>query len=111
MEKEFKVVNDFLKIDDNRFASIEEVSKFTEVAEKRIADFIRDGRIFVEDYPNLGYGCAHCGKLIQRQMLCTGCFEEFNDEVNKTLRAEKFLEGMNKSEETTQTPRYWKLKK
>lgn len=110
MEQEFKVVADFLKVEGNRFASIEETSKFTEVAEKRIADFIRDGRIYVEDYPNLGYGCSHCGTLIQRQMLCADCFEEFSSEVNKTLKAEKIFEDMNKPEEPAQAARYWKLR-
>lgn len=110
MEREFKIITDFLKIEENRFASIEEISAFTDVAEKRIADFIRDGRIYVEDYPNLGYGCAHCGTLIKRQMLCASCFEEFTSEVNKTLKAEKFLEDANKPYEQEQKARYWKLR-
>lgn len=110
MEQEFKLVADFLKVEGNRFATIGEASAFTEVAEKRIADFIRDGRIYVEDYPNLGYGCAHCGTLIQRQMLCTDCFEEFTSEVNKTLNAEKLFEDMNKPAEPSQSARYWKLR-
>lgn len=110
MEREFKIITDFLKIEENRFASIEEISAFTDVAEKRIADFIRDGRIYVEDYPNLGYGCAHCGTLIKRQMLCASCFEEFTSEVNKTLKAEKFLEDVNRPYEQEQKARYWKLR-
>lgn len=110
MEQEFKTIADFLKVEENRFASIEEISAFTGVLEKRIADFIRDGRIYVEDYPNLGYGCAHCGTLIKRQMLCNNCFEEFTSEVNKTLKAEKFLEEANKADEQAHTARYWKLR-
>lgn len=110
MEQEFKIIADFLKVEENRFASIEEISTFTGVLKKRIADFIRDGRIYVEDYPNLGYGCAHCGTLIKRQMLCNNCFEEFTSEVNKTLKAEKFLEDANKPDEQAHTARYWKLR-
>lgn len=110
IEREFKLITDFLKVEENRFASIEEVSAFTGVAEKRIADFIRDGRIYVEDYPNLGYGCAHCGTLIQRQMLCPSCFDEFTSEVNKTLKAQKLFEDLNKRDEPSQTARYWKLR-
>ncbi|WP_033544151.1 flagellar protein [Planococcus sp. CAU13] len=110
MEREYKVISNFLKVEENRFASIEEVSAFTGVPEKRIAEFIRDGRIYVEDYPNLGYGCAHCGTLIKRQMLCASCFEDFTAEVNKTLKAEKFFEDANKPNEHAHTARYWKLK-
>lgn len=110
IEREFKIITDFLKIEENRFASIEEVSAFTGVPEKRIAEFIRDGRIYVEDYPNLGYGCAHCGTLIQRQMLCLSCFETFTADVNKTLKAEKLLEDMNRPKGESHKARYWKLK-
>lgn len=110
MEQEFKIVSGFLKVEGNRFASIKEVGRLTGVQEKRIADFIRDGRIYVEDFPNLGYDCAHCGTMIQRQMLCNNCFEEFTSEVDKTMKAEKFLEDVNKPIEEANKARYWKLR-
>lgn len=111
IEEEYKLVANFLKAERNRFASIEEVSEFTEVSVKRITEFIRDGRIYAEDFPNLGYPCAHCDKMIQRQMLCASCFNDFTSEVNKTLKAEKFMEEMAKKPEThTRNAEYWKLK-
>ena len=111
IEQEYKLVANFLKVERNRFASIDEVSEFTEVPVKRITDFIRDGRIYAEDYPNLGYPCAHCDKMIQRQMLCASCFNDFTSEVNKTLKAEKFMEEMEKQPRThTRNAEYWKLR-
>jgi hypothetical protein len=88
-EQDFKCVADFLEIEQNRYATIEKVSECTKVSVKQITEFIRDGLIFSEDYPNLGYGCAHCDKLIKRQLLCNACFIQFSTEVNRTLKREK----------------------
>jgi hypothetical protein len=89
IEQDFKCVADFLEIEQNRYAKIEEVSESTSVSLKQITEFLRDGLIFSEDYPNLGYGCAHCNKLIKRQLLCNDCFIQFSTEVNRTLKREK----------------------
>jgi hypothetical protein len=89
IEQDFKCVADFLEIEQNRYATIEEVSESTKVSVKQITEFLRDGLIFSEDYPNLGYGCAHCDKLIKRQLLCNECFIQFSTEVNRTLKREK----------------------
>lgn len=111
IEREFKLLSDFLKVGKNRFASIQEASEFTGVDSKRIAEFIRDGRVYVEDYPNLGYPCAHCGTFIQRQMLCRSCFDQFTTEVDKTLKAEKLLEEMQKQPDSRRgSSKYWKLR-
>ena len=91
-EHDFKRVTDFLEIDQNRCATIEQVSDSTNVSVKQISAFLRDGLIFSEDYPNLGYGCTHCGKLIKRQLLCNDCFSQFSADVNRTLNREKLLE-------------------
>ncbi|MGI2328512.1 hypothetical protein [Planococcus sp. YIM B11945] len=98
----------------NRYATTEDVSKFTGVSLKRIADFIRDGRVYAEDYPNLGYECAHCGKLIKRQVLCTDCYTQFSDDVNKALKREKLTDGISSKQtagSTERTAQYWKLRK
>ena len=91
-EHDLESVADFLGIEKNRNATIEDVSECTNVSVKQIAGFLRDGLIFSEDYPNLGYRCSHCGKLIKRQLLCNECFNQFSSEVNRTLNKEKILE-------------------
>lgn len=114
-EEDFKLVADFLKDEKNRFATIEEVSIETDVSLKQVADFIRDGRIFAEDYPNLGYRCAHCSKKIKRQLLCDECFNQFSSEINQTLKRENLQnEIRNKQDKKStkvNTPQYWQLKK
>ena len=91
-EHEFNRVADFLEIDQNRYATTEQVSDGTNVSVKQISAFLREGLIFSEDYPNLGYGCSHCGKLIKRQLLCNDCFSQFSADVKRTLNQEKLLE-------------------
>jgi hypothetical protein len=88
IEQDFKQVTDFLEMEQNRFATIEEVSESTKVSLKQLTEFLRDGLIFSEDYPNLGYRCAHCDKIIKRQLLCSACFSQFSTEVNRTLNRE-----------------------
>ena len=111
IEQEFNSVADFLTLEQNRMASIEEVSHFTGVSIKQITEFIRDGRIYAEDYPNLGYDCARCGKMIKRQLLCNDCFHDFSSEVNKTLKRDKLQDEMEKPKIQVNRPQYWQLKK
>lgn len=112
IEQEFQLVNEFLKNDDNRNADIHEVSHFTNIPVKRIIHFIRDGRIYAEDYPNLGYPCRQCGKLIKRQMLCHSCFDAFSTEIDRTLKVSGFMDKADKASTKLQTDaQYWKLRK
>ena len=112
IEEEFKEVNEFLKSEHNHHATLEDVSEATGVGLKRIADFIRDGRIFAADFPNLGYPCAQCGKVIKRQVLCDDCFIQFSSEINKTLKHDKFMnEAVKRPTQTERNAQYWQLKK
>ncbi|ANU12122.1 flagellar protein [Planococcus antarcticus DSM 14505] len=111
IEEEFKLVNNFLKIECNRFADIQEVSESTTVSVKQIADFIRDGRIYAEDFPNLGYPCKHCGKVIKRQILCDDCFEDFSLEIDATMKNDKFLEETGRKRVRPKVnAQYWKIR-
>ena len=112
VEQEFKDVIEFLRNTQNQNATIEEISEFTDVSIKRITEFIRDGRIFADDYPNLGYPCAHCDTVIKRQMLCDSCFERFTSDVDRSLKRDKLLDEMgNKQQGRSQNVQYWKLRK
>ncbi|TWT27815.1 flagellar protein [Planomicrobium sp. CPCC 101110] len=110
IEEEFELVNGFLKIEDNRLTTLEEVKKATGVSAKRLTEFIRDGRIFAGDYPNLGYPCNRCGKLIKRQILCNSCFDEFATDVNRVLKSEQLAESMGKKTESHKQRGYWHIK-
>lgn len=96
IEQEYTHVMNFLAIEKNHLASIEEVSEETGVSVKQIVDFIREGRIFAEDFPKLGYKCAHCEKLIKRHVLCDECFHQFSSNINQTILRETLEKKMKK---------------
>ncbi|WP_075619443.1 flagellar protein [Paenisporosarcina indica] len=112
VEQEFKYVIEFLLNEQNRYATIEIVSESTNVSLKQIAEFMRDGRIYADDYPNLGFPCAHCGKLIKRQVLCDDCFDQFSSEVNTTLKRDKLVGEVGRKERLRSIDaQYWRLKR
>ncbi|MCJ1909778.1 TIGR03826 family flagellar region protein [Planococcus ruber] len=108
IEADFKKVDAFIKDEANREATLEELSEATEVSEKRIADFIREGRIYGEDFPNLGYPCAHCGTVIKRQVLCDSCYDQFSEEVNRTLKRDQLADEIRKPQQ--RAGKYWQVK-
>lgn len=112
MELEFDQVTTFLKNERNRDATVEKVSKCTNVSIKRITNFILDGRIYAEDFPNLGYPCAYCGKLIKKQILCSNCFENLSRDIVQSLSKEEFVDTiLRKQQEHFTESQYWRLKK
>jgi flagellar operon protein (TIGR03826 family) len=110
IERDFELANEFLKNEENRFATIDEVKKATGVSIKRLTEFIRDGRIFAGDYPNLGYPCTRCGKMIKRQLLCNSCFDEFATDVNRVLKSEKIADSMVTKQQPRYSQGYWHVK-
>ncbi|MEK6268260.1 MAG: flagellar protein [Planococcus sp. (in: firmicutes)] len=103
IENDFNAINDFLKDSSNHDADIYEISRATNISVRQITDFIRNGRIYAEDFPNLGYPCQHCGQLIKRQMLCHNCFDSFSTEIERTLK----YDG---SPEMSGEPQLWKMR-
>jgi flagellar operon protein (TIGR03826 family) len=112
MELEFDRVTKFLKSEQNRDATVEKVSKCTNVSIKHITNFILDGRIYAEDFPNLGYPCAYCGKLIKKQLLCNSCFENLSRDIVQSLRKDEYVNQiLQKQKEHFNESQYWRLKK
>lgn len=112
LEEDFQQVADFLKNEHYRGATIAEVSEATEVSKKRIKEFIRSGRLYTAQHPNLSYPCTHCAKMIKKEDLCTDCAKKFSEELNKSLQADKFIEKLNNSKVNTSVEnQYWKLRR
>lgn len=112
VEEEYNSIAEFLKKEQNRNVTLEDVSEGTGVSLKQIADFIRDGRIYAEDFPNIGYPCVHCSKLIKKQLLCADCFDRFSTDLNQTLKRDKLdNEIRNAQFSSPGESKYWRLKK
>ncbi|WP_172371775.1 flagellar protein [Sporosarcina jiandibaonis] len=112
VEEKYNSIAEYLKKEQNRNVTLEDVSASTGVSLKQIAEFIRDGRIYAEDFPNLGYSCAHCSKLIKKQLLCVDCFDRFSTDLNKTLKIDKLEKEIGSEQFTaSRESKYWRLKK
>lgn len=98
-EKQFDAVYKFLRVRENRAATIPRVVEATGIDEDLLLKFIRTGRIKVTSFPNLGYPCDKCGTLIKKGKLCDDCADELRAELelfNKEENRKKELEEREK---------------
>lgn len=81
-EKAYERVYQFIRKRENRTATMIQVVEATEVEEELILKFIKTGRLKLTQFPNLGYPCDKCGKIIREGKLCTTCSEEFRKDLS-----------------------------
>jgi flagellar operon protein (TIGR03826 family) len=87
-EEDFQTINQFMRKRENRAATIEQVVEQTGVSEELILKFIKKGRLQLANFPNLGYPCDKCGRIIRTGKLCENCAGELRDDL-KTFQAEE----------------------
>jgi flagellar operon protein (TIGR03826 family) len=97
-EKAFETVYQFIRKRENRAATIQQVVEATEVDEDLILKFIKTGRLKLTHFPNLGYPCDKCGKIIQRGRLCEKCAEELRKELERVKTEEARQKELEKRE-------------
>ena len=73
----FEVVKAYLK--NNKTASLEQISKDTEVSVKLIQKFIKAGRLEAVNDLELGPTCKICHKIISTGQVCNNCLKQFKD--------------------------------
>lgn len=100
-EANYETVSKFMRKKQNRMASIREVHEKTDVPLEQIHQFVREGRLLVTHFPNLGYPCESCGVVIQEHRLCSSCTDNINSGLDK-LKKEKDFELKKKEEDRNQ---------
>jgi flagellar operon protein (TIGR03826 family) len=80
-EKAYETVYQFMRKRENRAATIPQIVEATGVEEELLFKFIRNGRLLLTKFPNLGYPCDKCGKIIREGKLCASCKEELRKEL------------------------------
>ncbi|MBU9721732.1 MULTISPECIES: TIGR03826 family flagellar region protein [Bacillaceae] len=108
VEKKFNTVYTFIKKRENRMASLEEVHEGTEVEKDLIVHFIREGRIHLAQFPNLGYPCEKCGSFIREGRICKECRSEIRSGLDQIDR-EKSFEDRKKQTERSKVTTYHSL--
>ncbi|TSB48344.1 TIGR03826 family flagellar region protein [Alkalicoccobacillus porphyridii] len=94
-EEDFKLVSGYMRQKDHRMATMLDVCAHTGVEERTIRQFIREGRLLVAAFPNLGYPCESCGNMIQSKRLCAQCQRELNAEIASLTEQESTKSSTN----------------
>lgn len=97
-EEDYDVVSAFLRQRKNRKATIQEVHEATEVSLDQIHMFVREGRLLVSQFPNLGYPCESCGETIQEGRLCESCSEKITTGLDQLEKEKEFEELKSEAE-------------
>lgn len=87
-EKMFNVVYNFIRKKENRSATLSEVHTATDVPEKTIIRFIKEGRLRTTQFTNLTYPCQSCGEHILEGKLCRRCVDKIESELEIHEREE-----------------------
>lgn len=85
-EEDFEKVKKYL--DDNPTATINQVSRETEVSEKMIRKFIEEGRLLTTKYAGISVSCKRCGKDINEGRYCDACQAELQNQMEAAKKGE-----------------------
>jgi len=88
-EKQYETVYNYLRKRENRTAMMAQVVEATGVKESLIIKFVKEGRLHLSQFPNLGYPCDRCGTLIREGKLCTDCSTDIQKQIDDLHRAEE----------------------
>ncbi|ADC49196.1 membrane protein regulator of flagellar synthesis [Alkalihalophilus pseudofirmus OF4] len=111
-EENYDKVSRFMRRKQNRMASIREVHEKTEVPLEQIHQFVKEGRILVTHFPNMGYPCESCGALIQEGRICESCKGNITGGLEQIQKEKEFKERVAenlKAEESAQNKTYHSL--
>ncbi|UII55624.1 hypothetical protein LS684_18670 [Cytobacillus spongiae] len=101
-EQAFELVYNFIRKRENRTATMTQVEEATGVDEALIIKFIKKGRLKLTQFPNLGYPCEKCGKLIQKGKICDPCSELLRKQLQSLEKEEqRKVERLKKEKHAT----------
>lgn len=100
-EEAYEAVYKYLKKRENRKAQLDEVVESTDVSKELILKFIRQGRIQLINFPNLGYPCEKCGTTIREDRLCGDCKKNIHKQIHQMEQENIISERNMQSSRTT----------
>lgn len=83
IDDEYQICADYIR--ENKLVSIYDLSDATGVAVKQIIKFVKEGRISIEDNPNIVYPCESCGTPINEGKLCKKCSERLHNDFKQAV--------------------------
>lgn len=95
-EKMFDVVRDYVRNNPN--ANVIEVSEATEVPQRIIMQFLRDGRLLSSADSALSLECHSCGEPITSGQYCDDCAQRMAKEFQGRFKQEEIPKKVETSE-------------
>ncbi|RYM05898.1 hypothetical protein EWH99_04545 [Sporolactobacillus sp. THM7-7] len=92
-EKKFDKVYDYIKQQENRMSTVSQVHEATQVETALIYHWIHEGRLLTTMFPNLGYPCKSCGKIIQEGSICDDCRKRLERDIARLEKEEDLNTG------------------
>ena len=96
----YDTVSKYMRKRENRAATMLQVVEATGVSENLILKFIKKGKLQIAQFPNFGYPCDKCGKVIRTGRLCEGCANELRTDLKHLEREEEFKQKQNSHKAT-----------
>ncbi|MDP4085203.1 MAG: hypothetical protein Q8934_11395 [Bacillota bacterium] len=93
-EEDYETIYKFMRKRENRAATINQVVEQTGVLEETILKFIKKGRLQITQFPNLGYPCDKCGRIIRTGKLCGNCKDELQTALDTYEKEEKIKKDL-----------------
>ncbi|MCY7779186.1 TIGR03826 family flagellar region protein [Bacillus haynesii] len=100
-ERAYETVYKFLKKQENRQSTMFQIVEKTGVEEELILKFIRQKRIQISNFPNLGYPCERCGTLIREGRYCMSCEQDLASQMSQLDQLEQLEKQKNNSSKGT----------
>ena len=82
IDEEYEKCYKFMRKKENRSCNVHDLSEATGVSLRQITQFILEGRLSIENNPNMGYECRSCGKTIREGTLCDSCLGKVKKMAN-----------------------------
>ncbi|WP_218212235.1 hypothetical protein, partial [Pseudomonas sp. 2822-15] len=73
------------------------------VEQDLITNFIREGRIHLAQFPNLGYPCEKCSGFIREGRICKECRTELRSGLNQLQKEKEFEDRKVQTERSKMT--------
>ncbi|EIT86937.1 putative regulator of flagella formation [Fictibacillus macauensis ZFHKF-1] len=83
-EKDYDAVFHFMRQQKNRQATLHDIHTHTGVEERKIMNFLRQGRLHIVQFPQLYYECDTCLGPIREGRICKVCSVKMKKELENT---------------------------
>lgn len=100
-ERSFEKVYKFPKKQENRQSTMIHIVEKTGVEEELILKFIRQKRIQLSNFPNLGYPCERCGTTIREGRYCQSCDQDLASQISQLDQLEQLEKEKGNSSKGT----------